>query len=106
MRGGQFDRLGARPGAVVGGEEEVADQQWEREQRARLDLVLVVEEFGEAELLLRPEAEGLFFDTFIQRRNPLVRALWAPIGPPHRRVVPALMRRAAARITARAAVYL
>jgi hypothetical protein len=56
-----------------------------------------------AELLLRPEPGGLFFATFIQQRNPLVRALWVPIGPPHRRVLPALMRRAAARVGARSA---
>jgi hypothetical protein len=53
------------------------------------------------ELLFRPEPGGLFFATMIQQRNPLVHALWAPIGPPHRRVVPALMRHAAARISAR-----
>jgi hypothetical protein len=54
-----------------------------------------------AELLFRPEPDGLFFATLIQQRNPLVHALWAPIGPSHRRVVPALMRRAAARVSAR-----
>jgi hypothetical protein len=54
------------------------------------------------ELLFHPEPGGFFFATLIQQRNPFVRALWAPIGPPHRRVVPALMRRAAARVTARA----
>jgi hypothetical protein len=54
-----------------------------------------------AELLLRPEPGGLFFATFIQMRNPFVRALWAPVGPPHRRVVPALMRHAARRVSAR-----
>lgn len=55
-----------------------------------------------AELLFRPEPGGLFFATMIQQRNPFVHALWAPIGPPHRRIVPALMRRAAARVSARA----
>jgi hypothetical protein len=54
-----------------------------------------------AELLFRPEPGGLLFATFIQQRNPFVRLLWAPIGPPHRRVVPALMRRAAGRVGAR-----
>jgi hypothetical protein len=54
-----------------------------------------------AELLLLPEPRGLFFATFIQMRNPFVRTLWAPIGPPHRRVVPALMRHAALRVSAR-----
>jgi hypothetical protein len=56
-----------------------------------------------AELLLRPESGGLFFATLIQHRNPFVRAMWAPVGPPHRRVVPALMHRAAARVSARQA---
>jgi hypothetical protein len=51
-----------------------------------------------AELLFRPEPGGLFFATLIQQRNPFVRALWTPIGPPHRRVVPALMRGAADRL--------
>ncbi|HEX4305931.1 MAG TPA: hypothetical protein VHZ54_07850 [Solirubrobacterales bacterium] len=55
-----------------------------------------------AELLLLPEPGGLFFATLIQQRNPLAHALWAPIGRPHRRVVPALMRHAAARVSARA----
>lgn len=54
-----------------------------------------------AELLFRPEPGGLFFATLIQQRNPFVHMLWAPIGPPHRRVVPALMRNAARRIAAR-----
>jgi hypothetical protein len=54
-----------------------------------------------AELLFRPEPDGLLFATFIQQRNPLVRMLWAPIGSPHRRVVPTLLRRAAGRIGAR-----
>lgn len=54
-----------------------------------------------AELLFRPAAGGLFFATMIQQRNPFVRALWAPIGPPHRRVVPALMHHAAARVATR-----
>ena len=55
-----------------------------------------------AELLFLPEPGGLFFATLIQQRNPFVHALWAPIGRPHRRVVPALMRHAAARVSARA----
>ena len=54
-----------------------------------------------AELLFRPEPDGLLFATFIAFRNPLMRMVWAPIGAPHRRVVPALLRRAAARIAAR-----
>jgi hypothetical protein len=54
-----------------------------------------------AELLFRPEPDGLFFATLIQQRNPLVHALWAPIGRPHREVVPALMRNAARRMIAR-----
>lgn len=56
-----------------------------------------------AELLFRPEPDGLFFATMINQRNPFVRLLWAPIGPPHRRVVPALMRGAARRVSERAA---
>jgi hypothetical protein len=55
-----------------------------------------------AELLFRPEPDGLLFATFIGFRNPLMRVVWAPIGPPHRRVVPALLRRAAGRVAARA----
>jgi hypothetical protein len=55
-----------------------------------------------AELLLRPEPGGLLFATLIQQRNPFVRMVWAPIESPHRRVVPALMRRAAGRVSARA----
>jgi hypothetical protein len=54
-----------------------------------------------AELLFRPEPDGLLFATLINHRNPFVRMLWAPIGPPHRRVVPALMRGAARRVSAR-----
>jgi hypothetical protein len=53
-----------------------------------------------AELLFRPEPDGLLFATLIGQRNPLVRLMWAPIGPPHRRVVPALLRHAAARVAA------
>jgi hypothetical protein len=53
-----------------------------------------------AELLFRPEPGGFFFATFIQQRNPFVHMLWAPIGPPHRRIVPALMRKAAGRVSA------
>ncbi len=56
-----------------------------------------------AELLFRPEPGGFFFATLIQQRNPFVHALWAPIGRPHRRVVPALMHGAATRVTARRA---
>jgi hypothetical protein len=54
-----------------------------------------------AELLFRTEPGGFFFATLIQQRNPFVHALWAPIGRPHRRVVPALIRHAAARVSAR-----
>jgi hypothetical protein len=54
-----------------------------------------------AELLFRPEPDGLLFATLIAHRTPLTRILWAPIGPPHRRVVPALLRRAVGRVTAR-----
>jgi hypothetical protein len=54
-----------------------------------------------AELLFRPEpGGGLYFATFI-RQSPVGRLLWAPIGPPHRRIVPALMRRAAERARVR-----
>jgi hypothetical protein len=50
-----------------------------------------------AGLLFRPEPGGLLFATFIQQRNPLARIVWAPVGPPHRRIVPALLGRAAGR---------
>jgi hypothetical protein len=48
-----------------------------------------------AELLFKPEGDTLFFATFVQQRNPLAKALWAVIAPPHRRVVPYLLGRAA-----------
>jgi hypothetical protein len=51
-----------------------------------------------AELLFRPEPGGLLFATFVQQKNPLARIVWAAIGPHHRRVVPALLRRAAERV--------
>jgi hypothetical protein len=53
-----------------------------------------------AELLLRPEPGGLFFATMIQQRNPFAHVLWAPVGRPHRRIVPALIRHAAMRVSA------
>ena|GEM_PF-6701011 len=48
------------------------------------------------ELLFRSEPAGFLFATLIHQPSPLLRAMWTPIGPPHRRIVPALMRRAAA----------
>jgi hypothetical protein len=51
-----------------------------------------------AELLFRPEPDGLLFATFIEQGNPLARSIWAPIAAPHRRIVPALLERAEERL--------
>jgi hypothetical protein len=56
-----------------------------------------------AELLFRPEPDGLLFATFIERRTPLARATWAPIGPGHRLIVPELLARAPGRLSRAAA---
>lgn len=52
------------------------------------------------ELLFRPEPGGLLFATMAELRNPVARAIWAPIAPLHRRIVSALLRRAAGRVSA------
>ena len=48
-----------------------------------------------AELLFEPHQEALLFATFVQQENPLARAVWAPVGPYHRQVVPRILERAA-----------
>jgi hypothetical protein len=50
-----------------------------------------------AELLFKPGHGELLFATFLRQGNPIVRAVWAAVGPKHRRVVPYLLGRAAAR---------
>jgi hypothetical protein len=44
-----------------------------------------------AELLVMRREDGLLFDTFVQKSNPLARAVWAGIEPTHERVLPALL---------------
>jgi hypothetical protein len=51
----------------------------------------------EAEILFKPERDGLLFATIIKLNNPLVRAVWAAFSPQHRRVVRHLLRQAGAR---------
>jgi hypothetical protein len=46
-----------------------------------------------AELLFRRERDSLLIATFVQHDNPLARAIWAPVAPTHRRVVPVLLER-------------
>jgi hypothetical protein len=48
-----------------------------------------------AELLFRPQQDSLLFATFVQHRNPMVRAIWAGVAPHHVRVVPFLLEQAA-----------
>lgn len=50
-----------------------------------------------AELLFRPEGDALFFATFVRQSNPVTRAVWAVVGPRHRRAVPYLLARAVGR---------
>ena len=44
-----------------------------------------------AEVLFKREPDGLLFATFVQHRNPLVRAVWAGVAPGHRQVVQRLL---------------
>ena len=37
-----------------------------------------------AELLVKLERDGVLFSTMIEQRNPIMRAVWAPIAAPHR----------------------
>jgi hypothetical protein len=48
-----------------------------------------------AELLFWPERDTLLLATFVQHRNPAVRAMWAGIAPTHRQIVPRLLARGA-----------
>jgi len=50
-----------------------------------------------AELLFRPGGGTLLFTTFVRQRNPLAKAVWSVVGPPHRRIVPRLLDRAVGR---------
>lgn len=47
-----------------------------------------------AELLFKRQRETLLFATFVQEQNGFARALWAGLGPPHRRVVRYLLEHA------------
>jgi hypothetical protein len=51
-----------------------------------------------ARLLLKPEGEMLLFGTFIQHRNPLMRAVWSAIAQPHQEIVPRLLAQAERRL--------
>jgi hypothetical protein len=44
-----------------------------------------------AELLVKRCERSLLFDTFVQKSNPLARAVWAGIQPTHERVLPRLL---------------
>ena len=46
-----------------------------------------------AELLLKRETDSLLFATFLQLRGPVMKRVWSLVGPPHRRIVPRLIRR-------------
>lgn len=48
-----------------------------------------------AELLFERHQHTLLFCTFVQQQNPIARAVWAPVVPPHRQVVRYLLERAA-----------
>ncbi len=50
-----------------------------------------------AELLFERRQHTLLFATFVQQENPMARAMWAGIAPPHRQVVRYLLEQAAAR---------
>ena len=47
-----------------------------------------------AELLFERRPDGVLFATFIQHENRIMRSVWAPIGPGHRRVVQYLLEHA------------
>jgi hypothetical protein len=70
---------------------------WEiRESNPEFALLGVKSRTGmPAELLFKPEGEALLFATFVQLRNRTMRTIWTGVAPPHRRVVPYLLRRAA-----------
>jgi hypothetical protein len=46
-----------------------------------------------AELLFKRQQDTLLFATFVQEQNAFARALWAGIGPGHRKVVRYLLER-------------
>lgn len=48
------------------------------------------------ELLFQRRGGGLLFATFLQHRNAAARAMWAGVGPVHRKVVRELLEHAAA----------
>lgn len=50
-----------------------------------------------AELLFKTEGDSLLVATFVWQRNPIVKAIWAAVVGPHRRIVPYLLGRAAER---------
>jgi hypothetical protein len=50
-----------------------------------------------AELCFLREPGAILFATVIRMRNPLARAVWAPVGPRHRRVVRHLLEQAGRR---------
>jgi hypothetical protein len=47
-----------------------------------------------AELLFRRERHCLLFATFVQHRNPVVRAVWGGVAPAHRAIVRYLLEHA------------
>jgi hypothetical protein len=49
------------------------------------------------ELLFKRHDGGMLFSTFVQKQNPLARAVWARIEPAHRPIVRSMLERAAAR---------
>jgi Protein of unknown function (DUF2867) len=50
-----------------------------------------------AELLLKRQQETLLFDTFVQKKNHIARAVWAGIEPGHRPVVRYVLEQASRR---------
>jgi hypothetical protein len=51
-----------------------------------------------AEILVKREPDGLLLDVFVQKNNPIARAVWAAIQPAHERIVPALLRQLSRRV--------
>jgi hypothetical protein len=49
-----------------------------------------------AELFVAPREEGVVAGTLLAKRGPVARLVWAGVERPHKRVVPAVLARAAA----------
>jgi hypothetical protein len=47
-----------------------------------------------AQLFVKRQRQSLLFCTFVQQENAIARAVWAGVGPVHRRVVPYVLEQA------------